>query len=228
MLNAQSRILLEELRYRDRDILVLGAGGFTLSHNEPSNRYTYVDIDPAIREIAECLEKCIEARREAIEIMYEITGISDIMRGSTDAGETAAATDMRALLEDLKTDAERHGHATELRFTGDTIVTVRPDAFKRCVANLVGNAQRHGQKISIEAVRDQRFLTIHVDDDGPGIPPENREDVFRPFFRLDEARNQDEGGTGLGLTISLARSGSSNTSMRDERPWSVRMMTGVL
>ena len=86
--------------------------------------------------------------------------------------------------------------------------SVRPDAFKRCVANLVGNAQRHGQKISIEAVRDQRFLTIHVDDDGPGIPANKREEVFKPFLRLDDARNQDEGGTGLGLAIArdIARS----------------------
>ena len=51
-------------------------------------------------------------------------------------------------------------------------------------------------------MREQRFLTIHVDDDGPGIPPEKREEVFRPFLRLDEARNQDYGGTGLGLAIA--------------------------
>ena len=59
-----------------------------------------------------------------------------------------------------------------------------------------------------EAMRDQRFLTVNIDDDGPGIPPEKREEVFRPFFRLDEARNQDEGGTGLGLAIArdIARS----------------------
>ena len=57
-------------------------------------------------------------------------------------------------------------------------------------------------------MRDQRFLTVNIDDDGPGIPPEKREEVFRPFFRLDEARNQDEGGTGLGLAIArdIARS----------------------
>ena len=154
-------------------------------------------------------------RKDVEEMQRMLEDYLAFARG--DAGETAAATDMRALLEDLKADAERHGHATELRFTGDTIVTVRPDAFKRCVANLVGNAQRHGQKISIEAVRDQRFLTIHVDDDGPGIPPENREDVFRPFFRLDEARNQDESGSGLGLAIArdIARSHGGDISLGD-------------
>ncbi len=63
-------------------------------------------------------------------------------------------------------------------------------------------------------MRDGRFLTIHVDDDGPGIPAESREDVFRPFVRLDEARNQDAGGTGLGLSIArdIARSHGGDIS----------------
>ena len=125
-----------------------------------------------------------------------------------DLGEAAAPTDMRALLEELKSDAERHGHATRIEVSGETVLSVRPDAFKRCLTNLVANAQRHGDRIALAAARDGRFMTIHVDDDGPGIPADRREDVFRPFFRLDEARNQDEGGTGLGLAIArdIARS----------------------
>jgi two-component system osmolarity sensor histidine kinase EnvZ len=125
-----------------------------------------------------------------------------------DAGEPALPTEIGALLEELKADAERHGHATEIRISGETTVTVRADAFKRCLFNLVSNAQRYGDRIEIEATRDQRFLTVNVDDDGPGIAPDMREDVFRPFFRIDEARNQDEGGTGLGLAIArdIARS----------------------
>jgi two-component system osmolarity sensor histidine kinase EnvZ len=58
------------------------------------------------------------------------------------------------------------------------------------------------------AVREGRFVVVHIDDDGPGVPAEQREDVFRPFFRLDEARNQDQSGSGLGLSIArdIARS----------------------
>ena len=125
-----------------------------------------------------------------------------------DSAEPAAPTDMRAMLDELKADAERHGHVTQVDTNGDMMATVRPDAFKRCLANLVSNAQRYGDRIAIVANREQRWFTIHVDDDGPGIPPERREDVFRPFYRLDEARNQDEGGTGLGLAIArdIARS----------------------
>ncbi len=125
-----------------------------------------------------------------------------------DAGEQAAPTDMGLLLEELKADAERAGHATEVTVSGDPVATVRPDAFKRCVGNLVSNAVRHGDRIAITAVRDPRWLTITVDDDGPGIPSSQRDEVFKPFVRLDEARNVDEGGTGLGLAIArdIARS----------------------
>jgi two-component system, OmpR family, osmolarity sensor histidine kinase EnvZ len=122
--------------------------------------------------------------------------------------EAAQPTDIRALLEEFKADAERQGHATTLLIDGDPNVTLRPDAFRRLLGNLVSNAARYGDDIQITAVHDARYLTVHVDDDGPGIPAENFEDAFRPFQRLDEARNQDHAGTGLGLAISrdIARS----------------------
>ena len=125
-----------------------------------------------------------------------------------DLGEPSAPTDMAAFLEELKLDAERHGHKASVVFRGPPIVTVRPAAFKRCLGNLVSNAARFGATIAITGQRDHRYLTVTIDDDGPGIPPEMREDVFKPFLRLDDARNQDEGGTGLGLAIArdIARS----------------------
>ena len=134
-----------------------------------------------------------------------------------DAGEASAAVDMGALLEELKSDAERNGHATSIAISGETTVVVRPDGFKRCLANLVGNAQRYGDRIEIEATRDTRFLVVNIDDDGPGIPPAQREDVFRPFFTLDEARNQDQGHTGLGLAIArdIARSHGGDIQLGD-------------
>ena len=125
-----------------------------------------------------------------------------------DAGEQSASTDMAALLEQLKADAGRDGRNVTVAFRGTPIVTVRPNAFKRCLANLVSNAARYGKSISITGQRDHRWLIVTVDDDGPGIPSGMREDVFKPFLRLDDARNQDEGGTGLGLAIArdIARS----------------------
>jgi two-component system osmolarity sensor histidine kinase EnvZ len=125
-----------------------------------------------------------------------------------DSGEPSVPSDIGSLLMQVKAQSEDERHDTQVTFSGHPIVSVRPDAFKRAVANLVGNAQRHANKVVIEGSSDQRFLTINVDDDGPGIAPEQREDVFKPFFRLDEARNQDEAGTGLGLAIArdIARS----------------------
>jgi two-component system osmolarity sensor histidine kinase EnvZ len=134
-----------------------------------------------------------------------------------DAGEQSAPTDMAAFLEELKVDAERHGHRASVVFHGHPVVTVRPAAFKRCLANLVSNAARFSPTISITGHRDHRWLTITVDDDGPGIPAAMRDEVFRPFLRLDDARNQDEGGTGLGLAIArdIARSHGGDIMLGD-------------
>ena len=82
-------------------------------------------------------------------------------------------------------------------------VLLKPNAFRRLLANLIGNAARYGTKVSVTGeIRDDR-LWIYVDDNGPGIPPAEREHAFRPFVRLDNARNLDETGTGLGLAIAL-------------------------
>jgi two-component system osmolarity sensor histidine kinase EnvZ len=134
-----------------------------------------------------------------------------------DSGEIAAPTDMAEFLEELRLDAERHGHTTSVVFHGPPIVTVRPAAFRRCLANLVSNAARFAPSISITGHRDHRYLTVTVDDDGPGIPSGMREEVFKPFLRLDDARNQDEGGTGLGLAIArdIARSHGGDITLGD-------------
>ena len=108
-------------------------------------------------------------------------------------------------------------HRDASSFHGLPVVTVKPAAFKRCLANLVSNAARHGDAIAITGHRDHRWLTVTVDDDGPGIPPDMREEVFKPFLRLDDARNQDEGGTGLGLAIArdIARSHGGDITLGD-------------
>jgi two-component system, OmpR family, osmolarity sensor histidine kinase EnvZ len=134
-----------------------------------------------------------------------------------DMGEQSGPTDIAALLDDLKTDTERHGHPASVNFHGQPNVAVRPAAFKRCLANLVGNASRFASTVAITGHRDHRWLTVTVDDDGPGIPSRMREDVFKPFLRLDDARNQDEGGTGLGLAIArdIARSHGGDITLGD-------------
>ncbi|HWL31262.1 MAG TPA: ATP-binding protein, partial [Xanthobacteraceae bacterium] len=134
-----------------------------------------------------------------------------------DTGEQSAPTDMADFLEELKADAERNGHRSTVTFHGYPVVTVKPAAFKRCLGNLVSNAARFANTISITGHRDHRWLTVTVDDDGPGIPATMREEVFKPFLRLDDARNQDQGGTGLGLAIArdIARSHGGDITLGD-------------
>jgi two-component system osmolarity sensor histidine kinase EnvZ len=134
-----------------------------------------------------------------------------------DSAGPSAPTDIAGLLEELRLDSERHGHRATVAYHGEPEVTVRPAAFKRCLANLVSNAGRFASSIAITGHRDHRWLTVTVDDDGPGIPLQLREDVFKPFLRLDDARNQDEGGTGLGLAIArdIVRSHGGDITLGD-------------
>ncbi len=82
------------------------------------------------------------------------------------------------------------------------ILCIKPQALKRCLTNLIDNATRYGHEIWLTVSVDKAYLTISVEDDGPGIPEDKKEDVFKPFFRLDSSRNMATGGVGLGLTIA--------------------------
>ncbi|MDR3495794.1 MAG: ATP-binding protein [Ancalomicrobiaceae bacterium] len=119
-----------------------------------------------------------------------------------DGDEEASATDIAEMLAGIQSEAERAGFAIGQSFEGTAQVILRPNAFKRCLVNLVGNACRYAEIVEISARHMQGWLTVIVDDDGPGVPESERDNVFRPFYRLDQARNQDEGGTGLGLAIA--------------------------
>ena len=141
-----------------------------------------------------------DMKRDIDEMNRMLEAYLAFVRG--EAAESAEPTDIRTLLEDFRADAERTGHFATLAVEGDPVVSVRPQAFRRLLGNLVANAARYGDRIEIHAVHGERYLTVTVDDDGPGIPEDMREEVFKPFLRLDAARNQDHAGTGLGLAIA--------------------------
>jgi two-component system osmolarity sensor histidine kinase EnvZ len=119
-----------------------------------------------------------------------------------DAGETTEMVDIAAVLEEIAETARRDGDAVETKFEGEPRALLRKLGFRRCVGNLVGNAGKHGDHIVVKARHADGWLTVTVDDDGPGIPLEEREAVFRPFYRLEAGRNVDAGGSGLGLAIT--------------------------
>ncbi len=90
------------------------------------------------------------------------------------------------------------------------------DAFRRCLFNLAPTPPATATRWRSPARLEARWLAVSIDDDGPGIPPDLREDVFKPFVRLDDAR-QDAGGSGLGLAIALdiARAHGGDVSLHD-------------
>jgi two-component system osmolarity sensor histidine kinase EnvZ len=154
-------------------------------------------------------------KRDIDEMAGMLEAYLSFARGDT--GEQSAPTNMAALLEELRAEIGRNNHYLTVAYYGQPGVTVRPAAFKRCIGNLVSNAARFASAISVTGHRDHRWLTVTVDDDGPGIPAKLREEVFKPFLRLDDARNQDEGGTGLGLAIArdIARSHGGDIALGD-------------
>jgi two-component system osmolarity sensor histidine kinase EnvZ len=139
-------------------------------------------------------------QQDVVEMQRMLEGYIAFVRG--DDGEKSTATDLAAMLREVAEDAVRTGQPVSFDVPSPMLVSVKPQAFKRCIANLVTNAVRYADKVSLAASEADHQLTVTVDDDGPGIPRERREDVFKPFYRLDDARNLDETGTGLGLSIA--------------------------
>ena len=97
---------------------------------------------------------------------------------------------------------KRNGTEIDLHVEEETVLILKPIAFGRCLNNLIANASRYGEHIWIRTGRRRNAVEITIDDDGPGIPKTERQNVFRPFYRLDESRNPDSGGNGLGLAIA--------------------------
>jgi two-component system, OmpR family, osmolarity sensor histidine kinase EnvZ len=128
-----------------------------------------------------------------------------------DGGEEAKPTNLRELLEEVQDELQVYGTSIDLKMRKrreDLVLPLKRNAFKRAITNLVSNAVRFGDLVVIRAATEGAWLRVEVDDNGPGIPPGERDNVFRPFYRLDHARNQDKGNSGLGLAIArdIARS----------------------
>jgi two-component system osmolarity sensor histidine kinase EnvZ len=117
-------------------------------------------------------------------------------------GETPVPTDLSALLREIVESARKSGAPLRLESEPNLTLPLRPNAIKRCLTNLVNNALRYGNKVEVRAQRVGESVEIMIEDDGPGIPPKSIEDVFKPFFRLDNSRNPNYAGAGLGLAIA--------------------------
>ncbi len=116
--------------------------------------------------------------------------------------EQPAPVALGALLKDVVGQMTRDGGVIDLHVEEDMELPLRREAIRRCLSNLIGNARSYGDQVAIRAGRRGQHYEITIDDDGPGIPETEREEVFKPFFRRERSRNPSTGGIGLGLTIA--------------------------
>jgi len=141
-----------------------------------------------------------ELQSDVDDMQKMIEGYVNFTRGEGD--EEPGTVNLAEVLSRLKSEANLSNKELTYELRGRATIHVRPGAFSRLLNNLVSNAIKNAAKIHIVADHRGSWLSIHIDDNGVGIPEEFREEVFKPFYRLDEARNQDDSGTGLGLAIA--------------------------
>jgi two-component system osmolarity sensor histidine kinase EnvZ len=140
-------------------------------------------------------------KRDLSEMEHMIDEYLAFARG--EGGEQAVDMDLGVLVQEAAEGARRSGAQIEVALpAGGVPYRGRRGALKRALANLISNAAAHGERVQVGVSLTDGGVTVTVDDDGPGIPPERREDAFRAFNRLDESRNQNAKGVGLGLAIA--------------------------
>lgn len=143
-----------------------------------------------------------DLQRDVEDMERLLDGFLAFARG--DAMEAAVPVDPFDLVARIVENAQRAGQPVRLtRGQGEGAATLRPQAVTRAVENLIGNAVRYGSRVEVQVTQTDRQLRITVEDNGPGIPAERRDEAVRPFTRLDSARDPNRGG-GVGLGLSIA------------------------
>ena len=119
-----------------------------------------------------------------------------------EGGEAVVEADIGEIVRAVAAGMDVGDRRLETRFEGDLRMPVRPNALRRCLSNLAVNGLSHARSVRISVANRRNRIECLVDDDGDGIPEASREDVFKPFRRLDASRNPRTGGAGLGLSIA--------------------------
>ncbi len=148
-----------------------------------------------------------EVQEKMLKTIGEIQTMTEATLAFAQEEATAEATravDLSALVESLCDDLAELGHNVSFVEGAAINYRCRPDALRRAIRNLIENAVRYGECARVGVSRTSKSIDIVIEDDGPGIPDEVMEQVFAPFYRLENSRNRETGGVGLGLSIARA------------------------
>lgn len=156
-----------------------------------------------------------ELSSDVEEMEHMLEGYLAFARG--EGGEKPSAMDLAPMITEVAHGIAKRGVMVDHHVEGALTLTARPHALKRAVTNLAENAARYGTHVRINTGVRGDAVEITVDDDGPGIPADQREAMFRPFSRADSSRNPTTGGVGLGLTIArdMVRSHGGDITLDD-------------
>lgn len=146
------------------------------------------------------IEGRAELEEDVADMERMVEGYLAFARG--EGSERVQQTELATLVEEVVGRFRREGRAIDLHCEVSIAMPLRPHALSRALGNLVGNALRYAGHVWVRVGLRRDAAEIIVDDDGPGIPPDRREEVFKPFTRLETSRNPVTGGVGLGLTIA--------------------------
>jgi len=191
----------------------------------------------ALRLRAEFIEDT-ELQEKIIKTLDDMQAITEstlnFVREDAEREETRPI-DLGALLESISEDMRDRGDQVDVTPPDRIVLSCRPASLKRALVNVLENAIAYGQKAQVSCTVDGAMdsATISIDDNGPGIPPEDQERVFEPFFRLESSRNRETGGTGLGLAIarSIVRGHGGEIILMNRSTGGLRVMVhlpGVL
>lgn len=149
-------------------------------------------------------EAAADMQRDVTDMEYMISEYLDFVRG--EGQEEPVLVNVKECVENILERYKSQGHAIPIDMeenVSEVNAFLRPQVFLRALTNIIDNAIRYGKKdCRLLLCRRRQHLDICVDDSGPGIPKDDRDQVFRPFVRLDRSRNEHTGGVGLGLTIA--------------------------
>ncbi len=160
-------------------------------------------------------EEIEELQSDVDDMQQMLQGYIDFARG--DADEQVEKIDLAIVLARYESEAILLDRGYEVSCAEDVIMQVRPNSFSRMLYNVITNGFRYADNLWVKVSTGVERITLTFDDDGPGISEDMREEVFKPFMRLDEARNLDETGTGLGLSIArdIARNHGGDINLYD-------------